>query len=308
MSAANLALVRASLETHGKSFSFASTALGQSLRDDTAAVYAFCRRADDAVDTAGEGERKQAIDSLDAELESIYSAAPQSDPVLSAFQEVVRRYRVPRHYPGELLRGMRMDVEGKRYGSLPELLDYCYAVAGTVGLMMCHVLGVSDGRALRHAAHLGMAMQLTNICRDVREDWQLGRLYLPRDLIVGFGAPPIYPDGGGMPESAAPAIATTVRFLLTWADALYASGERGIAFLPWRAALAVRTARLVYADIGRVILERDADPFAARAVVSKPRKVALGILALSRTLLESRPDRRRAELTSIIGANDVLCL
>jgi phytoene synthase len=99
-----------------------------------------------------------------------------------------------------------------------------------------------------------------------------------------------------------------VRFLLTWADALYASGERGIRFLPWRAALAVRTARLVYADIGRVILERDADPFAARAVVSKSRKVALGILALSRTLLESRPDRRRAELTSIIGASDVLCL
>ncbi len=99
----------------------------------------------------------------------------QADTTLDAFQQVVFERKIPIEYPSELLAGMAMDAEGVHYETLSDLLRYCYRVAGTVGLMMCHVLGVKDDRALIHAAHLGMAMQLTNVCRDVIEDWERGQ-------------------------------------------------------------------------------------------------------------------------------------
>ena len=115
-------------------------------------------------------------------------ARPIADPALAAFAEVVRRCNIPRRYPSELLDGFQMDVDGVRYGTVAELLGYAYRVAGTVGVMMAHLLGASGAEPLRRAAHLGIAMQLTNICRDVDEDWRNGRLYLPEELL---GAAPM---------------------------------------------------------------------------------------------------------------------
>lgn len=306
--AAALDVVRNSIATHGKSFAFASRALPVAVRDDVAAVYAYCRRADDAVDTVAPTLAALAIDELDAELRAVYASEPQSDPVLSAFQNVVFKYAIPRHYPEELLAGMRMDVSGVTYRTLPELLEYCYRVAGTVGLMMCHVLGVSDPDALRPAAHLGMAMQLTNVCRDVHEDWQRGRLYLPADLVRGFGFSALTPRGQPLARNATAALATTTRLLLGWANVLYESGEKGVRFLPPRAALAVRTARHVYADIGNVIAARGCDPFAPRAIVPNRRKLSLGARAFAQTLAERRPAFRRAHIEDVIGVTDVLCV
>lgn len=302
MTSPALALVRSSMATHGKSFALAARALPAGLGDDTAAVYAFCRRADDRVDESPQREQHAAVQGLERELAAIYAGDAQSDAVLAAFQQVVRRRGIPRHYPEELLQGMRMDALGTVYATVPELLRYCYRVASTVGLMMCHVFGVSDARALRHAAHLGIAMQLTNVCRDVQEDWARGRLYIPADLLDG----PIRHDHPLAAQRAA--IASAVRELLSRADAYYASGERGVRYLPLRSAIAVRIARFVYADIGRVILARGADPLAPRAIVSRARKATLVVAAVVRTLCESRPRFRRASLDAVLWGSDVVSL
>ena len=244
-------VARSTIAHHSKSFALASALLGARVRDETAVVYTWCRRADDAVDEARD---PAAITTLRRELDDVYAGTAR-ERVLAAFAEVVRARHIPRHYPDELLAGMAMDAAGARYATLDELLFYCWRVAGVVGLMMSHVFGIADDRALVHAAHLGIAMQLTNICRDVAEDAQRGREYVPGALLARHGS------------------AGAVRELLAVADRYYRSGDHGIRALPWRAALAVATARRVYAAIGARIARSGYDIHAGRAVVPRSRKL-----------------------------------
>ncbi|HEU5057056.1 MAG TPA: phytoene/squalene synthase family protein [Kofleriaceae bacterium] len=279
MSAA-VAEARRVLAAKSKSFALAGRMLGGEVRDRAAVVYAFCRRADDAIDLAPAGRHAEAIERLRGELEAVYAGRPTGDAVLDAFGEVARACRIPREYPAELIAGLAMDAAGTRYGSLAELGQYCYRVAGTVGLMMCHVLGLRHDRALPRAVHLGVAMQLTNICRDVGEDWELGRLYLPADMLAQEGAPELASAlGGPFPAAARRPVARVVRRLLAEAERFYASADRGIFDLPPRAAFAVRIARLVYAAIGTELAGRGHDPLAGRAVVPAGKKLALVALA-----------------------------
>jgi phytoene synthase len=149
-------------------------------------------------------------------------------------------------------------------------------VAGVVGLMMCHVMGVRDARALRHAAHLGLAMQLSNIARDVQEDWQRGRLYIPESLLEACGVTGLDPARGEpLPRSAAAGIAQATESLLKHADEFYRSGDAGVPYLSFRCGIAIRAARLVYGEISTRVREQGCDPFAPRAVVSRGRKLAL---------------------------------
>ena len=264
------------LARNAKSFHFASQVLPRCCRAETAVLYAWCRLADDAIDLAPSDQVRPNLARLERELDDIYAGRPQSDLVLAAFQEVVKRRSIPRSYPAELLAGFAMDLDKDRYASLDELFPYCFRVAGAVGLMMCHVLRVSNEKALRHAAHLGMAMQLTNICRDVREDWQRGRLYLPLDLLARAGAPGLDRHlGGELPASAHGAVATVVHRLLDEADVLYRSADRGLRAMSTRCLFAVRTARLVYAAIGDRIAARGYDAWAGRAYVPFARKLLL---------------------------------
>ena len=282
--------VKSCLETlahHAKSFHFASHVLPARCRVDAAILYTWCRVADDAIDMAPPAEQHDNLLRLTRELDSIYAGEAQKDPVLAAFQKIVRKYDLPREYPAELLAGMAMDLDKDRYASLDELLLYAYRVAGTVGLMMAHVLGVSDPSALRHAAHLGMAMQLTNICRDVREDWDRGRLYLPLDWLAEAGAPGLDGHlGGTFPPSARRATVKVVKRLLAEADAYYRSGDRGIPALSPRCALGVRTARLLYAEIGAQLALRGYNALAGRAVVPLSRKLSLLAEAVAQTIRE----------------------
>ena len=271
MNRAALVLARRALARHSKSFALAGKLLPSDCRDDAAVVYAWCRRCDDAIDLAGKPDRAAALARLRRELDDLLAGRPQAEPTLAAFQEVVQRRGIRERYPRELLEGMRMDVEGRRYATYDELLVYCFRVAGTVGLMMCQVMGVGDPRALRRAAHLGIAMQLTNICRDVAEDWDDGRLYLPRDLLQDFS---------GVAELPLAAVARAVELLLARADELYRSGDKGLAALRFRCAVAIRAARLIYSDIGRVIARRSFDVTAGRAFVSLGRKLWLVLRGL----------------------------
>jgi len=307
----NPALVqsRASIALHSKSFALASRFLASDERDEAAVVYAWCRRADDAVDLVPPSEQRYAVARLGYELAAIYDGEAQADPILAAFQAVVGRRQIPSAYPGELLAGMAMDAEGTAYDSYDTLLSYCFRVAGTVGLMMSHVMGVRHPVALKHAAHLGMAMQLTNICRDVHEDWQRARLYLPDDWLTVAGQPDLRARlGGPLPPQACRAVASVTCELLRRAETLYASGNCGIPLLSLRSALSVRAASLVYADIGRTILARDADPFAPRAVVGTGRKLRLMLRALTMTLGQVPRRFERASLDRSLGFHDVISI
>jgi 15-cis-phytoene synthase len=265
---------RAVLQRHSKSFALAARLLSKEQGDDVAALYAWCRRADDAVDLPdAEAPPRVALARLEHELDRLYGGLPLSDPVLSAFQRVVKSRRIPEEYPRALLRGLAMDVAGVRYATLEELLHYCFNVAGTVGLMSCHVFGLTDVRALERAAHLGIAMQLTNVSRDVLEDSRNGRFYLP-ELFLSTR------------HAGSRAIRGALAKLLDTAEQYYGSADQGMRALPWRAALAVRAARLLYSAIGRRIRANGYDVLRGRAVVTRARKVLLVGCALLLALLE----------------------
>ena len=266
-------LARQILAHHSKSFAFAGRLLPAWCRDDAATLYAWCRRCDDAVDVPrDELARARAVAELRDELDRIYGPGLQveSEPTLAGFQDLVRRHAIPRRYAEDLVDGMAMDVGAVRYHTFDRLLLYCYRVAGTVGLMMAHIMGVRERAALRRAVDLGIAMQLTNICRDVAEDAARDRVYLPADLLEACRWPGD-PDG----ETG-----RAVAELLRRADDFYASADGGLPALPLRCAIGIRAARLIYAEIGQVIARRRFDTSAGRAVVSRRRKAWLAVRAL----------------------------
>ena len=225
---------------------------------------------------------------LRAELDQIFGGQVLHDPILSGFREVALERQIPRFYAEELLAGLQMDVDFVRFETMDDLLLYSYRVAGIVGLMMCHVMGVADPRALRHAAHLGMAMQLTNICRDVMEDWGRRHIYLPDELLGGEVACELWARRGEpLPRALDVPIRRAVSGLLTQASALYRSGDAGMRWLSWRCAMAVRTARFVYAAIGDVVAARGHDVWAGRAIVPHSRKLVFAGQALALGLFEA---------------------
>lgn len=307
---------RDTIERHSRSFSLAVKLLPEPARSDARVIYAWCRYADDAIDASEGAVQSGALERLRRELSHVYTdtTAPEGW-LLESFQAVVRRRGIPLQYPAELLAGMEMDVVGCRYETLDQLLLYCHRVASTVGLMMCHVFGVFDQAALKHAAHLGVAMQLTNICRDVQEDWQRGRLYLPLTLLRKHGARDVaLPDGAGRDALPAPLVEPCRRVIaevLGVAERHYVSGDAGLRYLPWRAALAVAVARRVYAAIGGVLADGGYDPTRGRAVVSGERKAALSAAALLQ-MLGSRgvrvPPKSRAPLPTVQYGPDLALL
>ena len=261
-----------------KSFALAARLLPRHARRGALVVYAWCRRADDAIDRAPPRARAAALATLHRELELLAAGTPTGDPALDAFGTVARATGMPFHYPREMLAGMRMDLERTTYDDLQSLLLYCYRVAGTVGLMMSHVMGLRDDAAMPAAARLGMAMQLTNICRDVVEDWELGRLYLPCTFLQQARLdylPTLL--GGPFPVAARDPLRTVVKRMLDLAARFYGSAEEGFLALPWRAAPSIRAARSIYAAIGSRIRAAGCDVTAGRAVV--PLAAKLGAAA-----------------------------
>ena len=285
-----IAECRAVLETNSKSFALAARLLAPAQRDHAAVVYAWCRHVDDTVDEAPAGTHAAALASLQEELRRIERGERNGDVVEDAFKQVRAELRIPMLYAEELVAGMAMDVEGRSYETRDELLLYCHRVAGVVGLLMCHVFGVREEAALVHAVHLGWGMQLTNICRDVAEDWSMGRLYLPMERMRAHGFTEeelVGDDGPEGPLPRHPAFAAVVKELLDDADKLYRSGDRGLRSLPPRSALAVDVARRVYSAIGERLVARRYDVHQGRAFVSKPRKLIHVARALAARALEA---------------------
>lgn len=274
-SAADLAACKELLRRGSKSFAAASLLLPQRVRDPAAAVYAFCRVADDEVDEGGGGVR--AVDALQRRLALACEGRPLDGPVDRALARVVEEHALPRAFLEALLEGFAWDAEGRRYETISELNAYAARVAGAVGAVMAALMGTRTAEALARACDLGVAMQLTNVARDVGEDARRGRLYLPAAWLREEGI-----DAEAWLERPGfdARLAQVIERLLEAADGLYARADAGIAMLPRDCRAAIRAARLIYADIGRVIAARGFDSVTRRAVVPGRRKLWLLLRAL----------------------------
>jgi phytoene synthase len=253
-----------------KTFFAASLLLPARVREPATSLYAFCRLADDLVDLGGDPHA--AMRELQSRLDAIYARQPGPVDADRALCSAVHRFSIPRALLDALLEGFLWDAQGRHYETLADVQAYGARVAGTVGAMMSLVMDTRTPSALARACELGVAMQLTNIARDVGEDARNGRLYLPRQWLREEGLD----VGDWMREPAFnAAIARCIQRLLHAADELYQRAEHGIPELPRDCRPAIHAARLVYADIGHQ-LERDGlDSISRRAVVSGRRKLAL---------------------------------
>lgn len=277
--ASDIAACKDLLRGGSRTFFAASLVLPRAVSDSAIALYAFCRLADDAVDL--HGGRLDAVDRLKDRLSRAYLGQPLASAADRAFAEVVARFAIPRVLPEALLEGLTWDAEGRRYESLDDLLDYAVRVAGTVGAMMSLLMGRRDPAVVARACDLGIAMQLTNIARDVGEDARAGRLYLPMGWMREAG---IEPEVWLADPQYEAGIGEVVGRLLAAADTFYCRAIPGIGALPRSCRPGIHAARLIYAEIGREVERQCLNSIARRAVVSRSRKVRLLAEAFARSL------------------------
>ena len=278
---ADIAACRALLKGGSRTFHAASLVLPRKVADPAIALYAFCRLADDAVDLGS--NRAAAVARLKHRLDRAYCGQPTEIAADRAFADVVAKFCIPRALPEALLEGLAWDAEVRRYETLQDLVAYAARVAGAVGAMMTLVMGQRTPAIVARACDLGVAMQLTNIARDVGEDARAGRLYLPLSWLREAG---IDPEAWLAEPVFTNAIAAIVQRLLDTADVLYDRATLGIANLPMACRPGIYAARALYAEIGRELERGGLDSVSRRAVVSTERKVAL--LARMLLLLETR--------------------
>jgi phytoene synthase len=292
---ADLAACREKLSNGSRTFLAASLLLPRAVREPACALYAFCREADDAVDQQGAAAgaagaaravsaasvpaAASAVSAVRARLAALYDGYPQDRSADRALAFVVRRYAIPRALPLALLEGFEWDATGRRYETIDDLHDYAARVAGTVGAMMALLMGVRSATGLARACDLGVAMQLSNIARDVGEDARMGRLYLPRQWLREAG---IEDADAWLAEPRFNAgIATVVARLLAAADVLYRRVDAGVAMLPLACRPGINAARCLYAEIGHEVQRRGLNSIDQRAVVGRARKAASLATALA---------------------------
>ncbi len=255
----DLALCRQMIRQGSKSFHLASLLLPNIYRQHARALYGFCRMADDLVDQAR--EPREAVAALATRLDAIYAGAPLDNPTDRAFADVVLKFSIPRAIPDGLIEGFAWDAEGKNYRSLSDVTAYGVRVAGTVGVMMSLIMGERRPQPLARAIDLGVAMQFSNIARDVEEDARLGRVYVPEEWRIE-----------GTHKAAAR--------LVEEAEKIYSRASSGIAMLPRSCRSSINAARMLYREIGHVARHQH---HRGRAVVPLFRKLSLVAVALVQT-------------------------
>ncbi len=305
-----LAIAEASrlvIQKGSKSFAAAAKLFDADTRASAYMLYAWCRHCDDRIDNQelGFNSKPQSAVKTQAILKELRSKTqcaidnePCDDTVFEGLRYVIHRHQIPGRYPLELLDGFAMDATAFEYRNLADTLRYCYHVAGVVGVMMAAIMGARGGDVLQRAADLGIAFQLTNIARDIREDAEVGRIYLPGDWLAGNG---IAREALLQPQHRG-AVVNMVGRLLDEADRYYASANEGLRALGFRSAWAVSVARVVYRSIGDIVRQRGETAWDQRVVVAKSRKLAgvgQGLLSAARACLFDRrtdPVRRDGDL------------
>jgi phytoene synthase len=260
----------AAIRTGSRSFYTASQLLPYSVRSPAYGLYAFCRLSDDAVDI--DGGSSAALERLYHRLGRACDGRPLPFAADRSMADLMRRYSIPRAVPEALLEGLGWDTEGRRYETLEELQEYAARVAATVGVMMTLLMRVRNPSALARACDLGVAMQLTNIARDVGEDARAGRIYLPLQWLREAGV-----DVEDFLRDPRPsqALSNVVARLLAEADRLYQRSRAGVAELPGACRPAILAASTIYAEIGREVEKHSHDSVSQRARVTGRRKLAL---------------------------------
>lgn len=262
------------LAQRGHSFHWARRLLSVQHAERATRLYGFCRRIDDVADEATDAASAHAALAV---IRQALQTGASDDAETADMLQLMQTCSIDPAVPLELIRGVEGDLGVVRVADMEELLRYCYRVAGTVGLMMTAALDVAAPEALPHAIDLGIAMQLTNICRDVREDASLGRRYLPATLVGPLEAVALVD-----PTTSVRATVThALRVLLDTADRHYASGEQGLRYLPAGARTGILVAARVYRGIGTVLREREFDCWSSRAKVSTAGKLAITLRALA---------------------------
>jgi phytoene synthase len=279
---ADLAACRALLRGGSKSFFAASLLLPPRVKTSATALYAFCRVADDAIDLGD--DPKQAVIDLHRRLDAAYAGAPHDHPIDRAFAATVAAHKIPKSLPAALIEGLSWDSQGRRYETFESLLDYAARVAGAVGVMMALLMGVRDQQSLARAADLGVAMQLTNIARDVGEDARAGRFFLPASWCRHAGL-----DVQTFLQTPrfCQALAAVVQKLLDEAEVLYSRAESGIARLPLDCRAGIAAARRIYAGIGHDVAAAGYDSVNRRARVPGRRKLQLALRAAADAVILS---------------------
>jgi 15-cis-phytoene synthase len=294
IAAADMQACRAMIRTGSLSFHAASRLLPSRVRDPALALYAFCRVADDDVDETS--DKVGAVLSLRERLELIYDGRPRNHAADRAFAAVVSDFDLPRTLPEALLEGLAWDAMERRYQTLADLHAYSTRVAASVGVMMCVLMRVRDADALARASDLGLAMQLTNIARDVGEDARAGRLFLPLDWLAEGG---IDPEAFLADPQPSPELAKITARLLRAARDLYQRAGAGIGSLPWDCRIGIAAAQQIYAAIGTQVARHGHDSVTRRARTTRVQKLTLigkaaGVAALTHLLpraavLHARP-------------------
>ena len=280
---------RSLIRSYSKSFYIASLLLPRGLRQDVHSLYAFCRTTDNIVDAPRSRTREELQRELEIwreELQTAYRTGESQHPVIQGFVHVAQASAIELELPLDLIRGVEMDLLIDRYETFEDLYRFCYRVASVVGLMMTKVIGTNDDAAFRHAEQLGIGMQLANIVRDVKEDWQLRqKIYLPQqDLRVHGVAESAIAEGVMSPPMRA-----LIKFEVDRAHSYFDGALEGIPMLKREGQFAIDAAATLYRGILGEIERNSYDVFARRPVVSTSRK--LGVLIDSyvrRTLLHRR--------------------
>jgi 15-cis-phytoene synthase len=272
---------RAYTRSFARTFYFASHVLPREKRMAAYALYAFCRYADEIVDSpeavADPSAALRDLGLLRDRLAAVYSAANVRVPKMQAFQATVRQYRIPQEYFLDLIRGVEMDLMKRSFRSFAELEEYCYCVASTVGLIMTKVFGATrEDAALEHAIELGKAMQLTNILRDIGEDYHRGRLYLPADEVKAFGIR----EEDLWRGRVTPEFEEMMKFQIRRARVFYARAEAGIPQLTDDGSrFCVKLMACTYAEILSAIEANNYDTLSRRAYVPLSRKLRIAVKA-----------------------------
>ncbi|WP_426444840.1 15-cis-phytoene synthase CrtB [Siccibacter colletis] len=270
----------ATMSAGSKSFATASKLFDKTTRRSALMLYTWCRYCDDVIDgqVAGFNVQQQVADSPDARLQRLrdmtrraYEGEPMSEPPFAAFQEVALAHDIPPCQAFDHLEGYAMDVRNERYFTLDDTLRYCYHVAGVVGLMMARVMGVRDEETLDRACDLGLAFQLTNIARDIVEDAQVGRCYLPQQWLAEVGLN----EQTASVKANRPALARIAARLVSEAEPYYQSAQAGLGELPLRSAWAIATAHGVYREIGVKVLMAGEKAWDQRQGTTRAEKISL---------------------------------
>ena len=259
---------------YSKSFYVSARILPADRRWATYALYGFCRHCDNLIDTPRQRTRSEIfgeIEFLTQELQIAYNTGESEHPVLRAFILVAKRYDIPIEYPVDLLKGVTMDIQQARYITFDELTFFCYRVASVVGLMMTHILGYKEQRAFEYAKQLGIAMQLTNILRDIKEDKEMGRIYLPQADLSVFGVS----ERDILNEKMTPQLRALMKFQVKRADRYYSEAIPGISLLKTESQYAIYSAAKIYRGILRQIEARNYNPFTSRVFVPSIRKIGI---------------------------------